>query len=280
MTLQQLLDTRVSERSTLVRHIASYLEHDKRVRAAWLHGSLASGKHDALSDIDVWVVIDDEAASSIYSGRKKFITGPGRPSLMMDNIKNAPPQGAYMLVHYPGEVGPQHVDWFWQPESLAKYPDDALLLFDRADLPAVPGDEWRDEMHQTDDRSPFNETALSSILTFKSKFFWTMSLIVAKYIARGDSETVDRMLELITRTLTETNDALRAKPRGDTGDTTFALDIKLTTAAEQFAMLDRLVKTARRMEKPIRAAGGAVPSDGIPQIQRFFELTKQMTESR
>jgi hypothetical protein len=43
------------------------------------------------------------------------------------------------LVHYPGEYGPQHVDWFWQPKSLANFPDNDLLLFDKVGLPVVDG---------------------------------------------------------------------------------------------------------------------------------------------
>jgi len=194
----------------------------------------------------------------------------------MDNITNAPPQGAYLLVHYPGEFGPQHVDWFWQPESLATYPDDAILLFSRADLETVSGDKWRDEIHQTGDRSPINESDLVSILNFKIKFFWSMSLIVAKYIARGDSETVHQMMALITRTLGEINDALSTKRRGLSNDASPASGIPLTSASDQFAMLDRLVKASHRMEKSIEAAGGSIPLEGIQEIQRFFKLTKEM----
>ena len=279
MNLQSLLDTRVTERSALVRLIASYLENDKRVKAAWLHGSLANGNHDAMSDVDLWVVVDDESAASIVSGRKKYATGLTRPSLVMDNVNNAPPSGAYLLVHYPGEVGPQHVDWFWQPESLAKRPDDALVLFDRANLETVPGDEWRDETHQPGGGSPINETDQASVVTFKITFFWAMSLIVAKYIARGDSETVHRIMDLITRTLAEINDALSAKPHAESADAILTPDVTITSTSDQFAMLDRLVKAARRMDKPIEAVGGTIPSDGIQQIQRFFELTKQMAAS-
>jgi hypothetical protein len=279
MNLQSLLDTRVTERSALVRLITSYLENDKRVKAAWLHGSLANGNHDALSDADLWVVVDDESAASIVSGRKKYATGLTRPSLVMDNVNNAPPSGAYLLVHYPGEVGPQHVDWFWQPESLAKRPDDALVLFDRADLPIVFGDEWRVETHQTGGGSPINETDQASIVTFKITFFWAMSLIVAKYIARGDSGTVHRMMDLITRTLGEINDVLSGKPRAESTDTTLISNVDVASASDQFAMLDRLVKAACRMEKPIEAVGGSIPSDGIRQIKRFFELTIQMAAS-
>ena len=279
MNLQSLLDTRVTERSALVRLITSYLENDKRVKAAWLHGSLANGNHDALSDADLWVVVDDESAASIVSGRKKYATGLTRPSLVMDNVNNAPPSGAYLLVHYPGEVGPQYVDWFWQPESLAKRPDDALVLFDRADLPIVSGDEWRVETHQTGGGSPINETDQASIVTFKITFFWAMSLIVAKYIARGDSGTVHRMMDLITRTLGEINDALSGKPRAESTDTALISNVDVASASDQFAMLDRLVKAACRMEKPIEAVGGSIPSDGIRQIKRFFELTIQMAAS-
>jgi len=280
MNLEQLLATRVAERSNLIRQIAIYLETDRRVRAAWLHGSLSSGGHDALSDIDIWVVVNDESAPKIVSARKKFASGITRPVLVMDNVNNAPPNGAYLLAHYPGEIGPQHIDWYWQPESLAKRPDDALLLFDHADLPMVAGDEWREEMHQTRVGSPINETDQVSILTFKTKFFWAMSLIVAKYIARGDHETVQQMTALITRTLGEINDSLSTKQRGEIADTASAPIVVLTSPAEQFAMLDRLAKTARRMEKPIEAAGGSIPYEGIQQIRNFFELTRQIASTQ
>lgn len=36
------------------------LEADERVRAAWVHGSLARGEGDALSDLDVIVAVDDD----------------------------------------------------------------------------------------------------------------------------------------------------------------------------------------------------------------------------
>jgi hypothetical protein len=103
-----------------------------------------------------------------------------------------------------------------------------------------------------------------------------MSLIVAKYIARGDSETAHRMTELVTRTLGEINDSLSAKRRGLSADASPEPGIPLTSASNQFAVLDRLVKASHRMEKSIEAAGGSIPLDGIQQIQRFFELTKQM----
>jgi predicted nucleotidyltransferase len=167
MNLQQMLETRVTERSAFVRLIAPYLENDTRVRAAWLSGSLAKGNHDALSDIDVWIVVDDESLRQLF---RDFATGLSKPSLVMDNINNEPPQGAYLLVHYPDEFGPQHVDWFWQPESLATCPDDALMLFNRADLKIVSWDKWRDEMHQSGGGSPINEVDQASILTFKVKF--------------------------------------------------------------------------------------------------------------
>ena len=119
-------------------------------------------------------------------------------------------------MHYPGEVGPQHVDWFWQPEPLARRPNNAVVLFDRADLQIVSGDEWRDEMYLAGGRSPINETDQASIVTFKITFFWAMSLIVAYYIALGDSATVHRMMALITHwrrpmTLSVQNHALIAQ---------------------------------------------------------------------
>ena len=83
-----------------------------------------------------------------YDNRRAHAAGPARPILLMDNLANAPIGGAYLLALYEGEAGPQHVDWFWQAESMARCPDDGKVLFDRVGLPVVPGAQWRSTVHR------------------------------------------------------------------------------------------------------------------------------------
>jgi hypothetical protein len=53
----------------------------------------------------------------------------------MDMMKNAPPDGACLLVHYTGESGPQHVDWFC---SLKQQPLDQITAFCSLMTPTFP----------------------------------------------------------------------------------------------------------------------------------------------
>ena len=50
-------------------------------------------------------------------------------------MKNTPSDGAYLLVHYTGEFGPQHVDWFC---SLKQQPLDQMTEFCTLMTPIFP----------------------------------------------------------------------------------------------------------------------------------------------
>ena len=136
---EDLLAIRWRERAELLRRIDQSIRSDCRVTAAWLTGSVARGEDDALSDLDIYIVTADNAIDDFVDHRRIHAAQPGRPILLMDNLANAPVDGAYLLALYEGEAGPQHVDWFWQAESTAHRPDDAKILFDRAGLPVMPG---------------------------------------------------------------------------------------------------------------------------------------------
>jgi hypothetical protein len=53
------------------------------------------------------------------------------------------------------------------------------------------GKVWEKEMNQTVSRPAIDSTDPVDLLNHDVKFFWAMSLIVAKYIVRGDDETLD-----------------------------------------------------------------------------------------
>ena len=141
MTNHELLATRTRERHDLLIRTLDGLNRDHRVSAAWLTGSVSRGHDDGLSDLDLMVVVTDESACDFIRNRRKYASQPADAVLMMDNFRNAPPGGAYLLALYAGEVGPQHVDWFWQPESQARIPDDEKVLFDHVGLRKIRGTE-------------------------------------------------------------------------------------------------------------------------------------------
>jgi len=50
-----------AERDALLERIHMALQSDPRVVAAWVGGSVGAGTADELSDLDIWVVIEDSA---------------------------------------------------------------------------------------------------------------------------------------------------------------------------------------------------------------------------
>src|SRR5262245_11518310 len=94
----QLLETRRVESGALLTRIVELLEVDSRVGAAWLFGSRGRGTADDLSDIDLWVAVDDAHMSEVSASRRDYVARPGTPLLIEEAPQNAPTGGAYLLV--------------------------------------------------------------------------------------------------------------------------------------------------------------------------------------
>ena len=203
MGVEDLLSIRLRERAALLRRVEQVIRRDCRVRAAWIMGSVARGEDDALSDLDLFIVVADDAIAEFIDNRRVHAAEPARPLLLMDNLANAPPSGAYLLALYEGKAGPQNIDWFWQAESMTCRQDDGKILFDRAGLRAAPGAQRGSKVHRSSGPPLGPNPSLTDLLTHKIAFFWSMSFIVAKYIARRDGESVARMTGVVTRTLKE-----------------------------------------------------------------------------
>ena len=278
MTINDYLEIRNRERHDLLLQIADVLKRDHRVRAAWLTGSVSRGDDDGLSDLDLMIVVSDEGAFDFVRNRRKFASQPADAVLTMDNFRNAPPGGAYLLTLYAGEVGPQHVDWFWQPESYAQIPDDEKVLFDHIGLHKIPGAEWRRAQHRPIAQPLPEHSTLTDVLTHKIAFFWAMSVITAKYIARQDSKKAAEMMTRIARTLYETAHlaSLPIPDHAETIDTTFEAE----TPSRQSNALLELSGDAKWLHDGLTERGAAIPSEAIPHIYRFYELTSSMAMSR
>ena len=195
MTIGDLLSIRWRERAGLLSYIEGIIRSDGRVSAAWVSGSTARGEDDALSDLDLYIVVADNAIDDFVDNRRVHAARPARPVLLMENLANAPTGGAYLLALYEGEAGPQHVDWFWLPESEARLPDQATVLFDRAGLSRESSTSGT--MHRPSGPPLGPNPPLADLLEHKIAFFWAMSVIVAKHIARRNGETVARMTRVV-----------------------------------------------------------------------------------
>ncbi|HXC54998.1 MAG TPA: aminoglycoside 6-adenylyltransferase [Rhizomicrobium sp.] len=57
---------------------------DNRIAAVWLQGSLARGNHDAYSDIDAYLAIDDAAFAAVWGERASLLAQIARPFAWSD----------------------------------------------------------------------------------------------------------------------------------------------------------------------------------------------------
>jgi hypothetical protein len=79
---------RTKEHKDLIEALRAQRDADDRVQATWLEGSIA-----------LMVMTDDSIAETVAQ-RHAFAAMAITPALSMDMMKNAPPEGAYLLVRY------------------------------------------------------------------------------------------------------------------------------------------------------------------------------------
>ena len=276
MGVEDLLSIRLRERAELLRRVDQCVRRDCRVRAAWIMGSVARGEDDALSDLDLFIVVADDAIAEFIDNRRVHAAEPARPLLLMDNLANAPPGGAYLLALYEGKAGPQNIDWFWQAESMTCRQDDGKILFDRAGLRAAPGAQRGSIVHRSSGPPLGPNPSLTDLLTHKIAFFWSMSFIVAKYIARRDRESVARMTGVVTRTLKEAAALCHSGVALSEGYKAMVAGLEAASATTQLQVLRDLARHAEALGGQAAARGVVLPSEAITQVYRFFELAEAL----
>ena len=278
--LAHALQTRIQEGDDLLARLIEQLQQDDRVVAAALHGSLARDRlqlqprADALSDIDLRVVVDDAHIEEICGDTHSYVAQVDEPLLRHNAPRNAPRGGAYLLVLYPGQFGPHHVDWTWQPRREAYLYADSVALFDRAGLhkttqPLINADPPPPAQCNMDDvRRAWG----------KLSFFWAMTPVIAKKIARNHGHEIAFLFEDITWKLHEIRALLGLSPLpardGDGVQTKFAN----ATQPDQLTDLRDAVHRAHSLTQPVLEAGGSVPQPAIPYIERFLNLVETILE--
>jgi predicted nucleotidyltransferase len=258
------LDDYAGERTRLLDSILSVLEGASAVKAVWLFGSLGRGEQDALSDIDIWVVMEDARIQDLVNHPTNFISQFGRPLLRLEAPQNAPLGGVYRMACYDAPAGPHIIDWYWQPASLAFIPADVKVLFDRILLPVI------DQPVEFAGRSAINR-ALADLPGHFTSFFWMMWMITAKnayrYPFEEEMELIPYVVEPICRTrkyLGLPEDLhLRSIPPHPSFDAKFDL---LASLADQ--MVPLMQALSRR--------GETVPSEVIPAAYRYLEMLRSV----
>jgi len=198
-------------RDSLLAHITSVLEQDERIAAAWLVGSYSRGEQDDVSDIDLFVVVNDDAEAALCRYTRKSGSGApaerltlfcqfGNPVNIHENHANAPEGGSFSAVLY--RDPPVIVDWTLVPFHLAWRGAETRLLFDHKGIPRVPPTVMGFANRRTDDQ---DEQAAANLLELSERtaFFWMMAAIAAKYIVRGEPEDIQWVLAFLMNIVVE-----------------------------------------------------------------------------
>ncbi|MES2462575.1 MAG: nucleotidyltransferase domain-containing protein [Armatimonadota bacterium] len=281
--VRQTLERLLGERNTLLEAVTQRLERDTRIAAAWLFGSLGRGEGDALSDLDLFVVVRDadfdEMVGSV-SARKVFIRqAGGDPIVFGEAPQNAPPQGAYAGILYAGEVSPHRADWYWQPQSMAVLPQsDAAVLFDRVGI-------RRSEAPVSWEYQPIPEESIEEEASRACSGFWAMLLITAKYVARTPREDGMGLLKWAYVSLNQMERFLWLEPTAEEGmPSTEAADGRTEDYTDPHIKLALLRRLTARMQdlSPLLAARGVLLPDGkiVSQSYRYLDLLERTCVGR
>jgi predicted nucleotidyltransferase len=263
MSARDFLHARRAERDILLERATALLMDDARVVAAWLFGSLGREDADDLSDIDLRVVVADRYSEAINATRREYVERLGKPLLIEEAPGNAPVGGAYLLVLYDSRAGLQHVDWTWQPQSHAQIPHEARVLFDRIGIPPIRAPE------------SITDTERAARVTERVIFFWAMSPIAAKFVARRQRRSTLTMISMIERALHDVQWLVGTRNSvPDFKDN--RTDPPPVEPADQLETVRALAREMETLAPRIVASGATIPTESIPEIYRFFDLVGAM----
>jgi predicted nucleotidyltransferase len=275
MSVDDLLQTRRAEHETLLQQALRVLQADQRITAAWLFGSVGRRTSDVFSDLDLWVIVNDESIEMMSAERQSVAAQLDRPVLLLESPGNAPAGGAYLMALYPGQAGVHQVDWYWQRQADASLPRHALMLFDRV---GISQDTRLEQPDPAGTPPPFTQQELAEQATQLSTYFWAMSNIAVKSVLRhqawaavshleGLRGLVDGMKRLV---------GLSAIQEGqEEWRTTLLPPVHRT---EQMTMLREIAQEMEQLTSAIGMVGGQVPSRVIPYVYDFFDLADTLIE--
>jgi Streptomycin adenylyltransferase len=266
MLQSQNFQTQLNKRETFLSGLVSSLSADERFVAAWLTGSLSHGNADALSDLDLRVVVAEPYAAALCARAQSISaqTTPerlalfsqfGEPLMMHENNYNAPPDGSFTFVMY--AESNVMVDWILMPQANAERPTSSILLFDKVGIPLSP-------VVQPETLAQRAEAASERVA-----FFWMMTAITTKYILRGDSVFVAQWLEQLHEIVAEVERLLAGNlfeyHRG-------SLTTLAPTHAEQIQAIRQLAAQMEHLMPKVVELGGYVGPSPVSTIEQLIQL--------
>jgi hypothetical protein len=258
----------LSQREKILGRIVGTMSKDERFVAAWLTGSFARREQDALSDLDLIIVVSDPLSKSLCARpwqisarttreRYDLFSIFGQPAILHENNYNAPEGGTFTFVMYAETA--IVIDWILRPQSTARRPSESILLWDNAGIPmSLPA--------KPDPIAKRIEEASEKVA-----FFWMMAAITVKYIIRGDSVFVNTWLEELHKLVYEVE-------RRITGETwrykRGSFSVLESTPQGQLSALRRLSEQMAELMPEVRRLGDYVPAAPMATIEILNDLAK------
>jgi len=225
-------------------------------------GSIARGTDDSWSDVDIRIVVTDEAART-FCARPRQLAGYttpergaffalfGEPAIVHENQNNAPNSGSFTCVVYTSLLT---VDWVFMPYSRATRPAGTRLLFEKASIPleVVPSLSKAERAGRASERIAF---------------FWMMITIGVKLLRRGDAVRVHQQLAGLEPLIAEVRAILADAPFIYPTRSSFQL---AATTDEQIALIRRLCDDVLALSPAILALGGYLQEAPLAVVEALL----------
>ncbi len=269
MTAEQppRLSDYAAARTALLDNIVRTLSADARFVAGWLSGSFGRGEGDAVSDLDLTLVVTDSQRDQLCARpwmvgagttakRLAVLQQFGEPAVIHENHFNAPEGGSFTFTLYAGSA--LMVDWVFVPLSDARRPAQAQLLFSKADVPiqALPTLAGR----------PQRMAAASE----RVSFFWMMAAITTKCRVRGDTVSFLTYLDGLHQVAAEIDRMVSGAPFGQSPRPSVDLALGLD---EQAQVLRAVCAQVLALMPAVERLGGHVPPSPMGEIEALLSLT-------
>lgn len=255
-------------REHLLTRIVETLSNDERVVAAWLSGSYSRNDADAVSDLDLTVVIADQysqrlcqkleqVTSQTTTERLEIFRQFGEPAILHENNNNAPEGGTFTFTLYANSS--LMVDWILIPHHKASRPLEAHSLFEKSRIPVIPV------------ATPERSEQRAKVASERVAFFWMMLAITAKYLVRRDQVFVTQWLEELSKILQEVERLIAGNPWQYVRESRTVLEPGIS--AQKQSMLKVGNKMESLLPRLLSMGGNALPSP-MPEIQALLDLVE------
>src|SRR5919199_4931505 len=263
-----VLRARAAVRDQALHTLVDVLKANDRIVAAWLGGSISQDAGDALSDLDLTVVVTAAASAALCArpwqlagrttpDRLALFARIGHPAIIHENQHNAPSGGSFTCVIYESGVT---VDWILLPQDGAARPPDTHLLFAKVDLPV-----------QTPP-APLSIEQRAERASERVAFFWMMASIAVKYAVRGDVVYVHHLSLGLNNLVREVRELVTGVPAGYQRGSLIGAVVPL---GDPSAAIQGLCAAMFALTPDLVALGGTVPPNPMHVVDALLALAHE-----